>query len=150
MPLLLNKVLPFPRDNPAATILNWPVPAERRSKVRYPLDLSVRFRYFSGGSLLFGVGRTADVSSSGVLVLSPRVLSPNELSVGVTVEMNIEWPPLLDGRISLQLFAVGWVVRRRPFDFAASFSRHQLRTVKSSSQPADRLVADVTEWLPAS
>ena len=150
MPLSSNKILPFLREHPAATVLNWPVPVERRSKLRYPLDLSVRFRYFAGGSLLFGVGRTVNVSSGGVLVVSPNILSLHEISVGVNVEMNIEWPPLLDGRISLQLFAVGWVVRRRPFDFAASFERHQLRTVKSSSLPTSRLEADVMEWSPAS
>jgi hypothetical protein len=150
MPSSSSKVLPFPTHHPGATVLNGPALVERRSKVRYPLDLSVRFRCFAGGSLRFGVGRTVDVSSGGVLVVSPRILSPLEIRVGVNVEMSIEWPPLLDGRISLQLFAVGWVVRHRPFDFAASFERYQIRTVKRSSQPAPRLKADVIEWPPAS
>jgi hypothetical protein len=150
MPPSSSKVLPFPGEHPRATVLNWPVLVERRSKVRYPLDLSVRFRYFAGGSLLFGVGRTVDVSSGGVLVGSLRIPTPHEIGVGVNVEMSIEWPPLLDGRIALQLFAVGSVVRRRPLDFAASFEHYQLRTVKSSIKPAARLGADVTEWPPAS
>jgi hypothetical protein len=150
MPPSSSKVLPFLREHPGATVLNWPVLVERRSKFRYPLDLGVRFRYFAGGSLLFGVGRTVDISSGGVLVGSTRIPTPHEISVGANVEMSIEWPPLLDGRISLQLFAVGWVVRRGPFDFAASFERYQLRTVKSSSHPATRSGADVSEWPPTS
>jgi hypothetical protein len=149
MPPLSSRVLPFRGEHHDATVLNWPVLAERRSKVRYPLDLSVRFRYFAGGSLLFGAGHTVDVSSGGALVASTHIISPHEMNVGEDVEMSIEWPPLLDGRISLQLFAVGWVVRRRPFDFAVSFGRYQLRTMKRSSQKATRVGAEVIEWPPS-
>ncbi len=149
MPPSPSKILPFRAEHHGAPVLSWPVVAERRSKLRYPLDLSVRFRYFAGGSLLFGAGRTVDVSSGGILVASTRIIPPHEINVGEDVEMSIEWPPLLDGRISLQLFAVGWVVRRRPFDFAVSFERYQLRTMKRSSQPAARAGADVIEWPPS-
>jgi hypothetical protein len=83
MPSSSSKVLPFPTHHPGATVLNGPALVERRSKVRYPLDLSVRFRCFAGKSLRLGAGRTVDVSSSGVLVVSPRVLSPHEISVGL-------------------------------------------------------------------
>src|SRR5277367_5116335 len=96
-----SNVLPFPGEHPGPTVLNLPILAERRSKVRYPLELSVRYRYFAGGSLRFGAGRTMDVSSGGVLVASTRIISPHEMMVGEDVEMSIEWPPLLDGRISL-------------------------------------------------
>jgi hypothetical protein len=149
MPPSSSNVLPFRGEHHGAPVLSWPVAAERRSKLRYPLDLGVRFRYFAGGSLLFGAGRTVDLSSGGILVISPRVISPHEINVGEDVEMSIEWPPLLDGRITLQLFAVGWVVRRGPFHFAASFERYQLRTMKSSTQPAARSGADVIEWPPS-
>jgi len=149
MPPSSNKVLPFRGERHRATVLSWPIQAERRSKVRYPLYLGVRFRYFAEGSLLFGVGRTVDVSSSGVLVTSPRIISPHEIRAGVDVEMSIEWPPLLDGRISLQLFAMGRVVRLEPFHFAASFERHELRTMKSSHQPPVPSGADVIKWPPA-
>ena len=148
MPPSSSSVLPFPGEHPAPTVLKWPIAAERRSKVRYPLELNVRFRYFAGGSLRFGTGHTVDVSSCGILVASTRIISPNELMVGENVEMSIEWPPLLDGRISLQLFAVGCVARRRPFDFAVSFERYQLRTMKRSSQPAARSGNNVIDWPP--
>lgn len=102
--------------------------SERRSKFRFPLDLSVRFRPLTG-SLFSGAGRAVNVSSGGVLVVTKRVVSPKEISVGALVEMSIEWPSLLDGKIPLQLFAVGCVVRRRTFDFAAAFERYQFRTL---------------------
>jgi hypothetical protein len=148
MPTSSSNILPFQGEHHGARVLNWPIPEERRSKIRYPLGLNVRFRYFAEGSFLFGLGRTVDVSSGGVLVVFPHILSQRAISVGDEVEMGIEWPPLLDGRISLQLFAVGCVVRRRPSDFAASFERYQLRTMKSSSEPRVRLGTDVNERPP--
>jgi hypothetical protein len=144
-----SKMLPFQREHPGALVSNWPLPAERRLNARYPLDLSVRFRSFPKGPLLFDVGRTVDVSSGGVLVVSEHVVSLEEIGMGALVEMSMEWPPLLDGRIAMQLFAIARVVRRRPFDFAASFERYEFRTVKSSSQPPVRLGADVLEWPPS-
>jgi hypothetical protein len=144
-----SKILPFQKEQRGAMVSNWPVLAERRTKVRYPLDLSVRFRSFPKGSLLFGAGRTVDMSSGGVLVVSQHVVSHEEIGVGALVEMSVEWPPLLDGRIPMQLFAIGCVVRRGPFDFAASFERYEFRTMKSSSQPPVRLGADVLEWPPS-
>jgi hypothetical protein len=144
-----SKILPFQREHHLAIVSNWPVAEERRSKVRYPLDLSVRFRSFPKGSLLFGVGRTVDLSSGGVLIVSQEVVSQEEIGMGALVEMSMEWPSLLDGRISMQFFAIGRVVRRKPFDFAASFERHEFRTVKSSSEPPVRLGADVIDWPPS-
>jgi len=107
--------------------------AERRSKSRYPLDLSVLFRSISG-PLFSGAGRAVNVSSGGVLVISPHLVSQNEISVGVHLEMSIEWPSLLDGKIPLRLFAIGRVVRCRAFDFVASIERRHFRT-QSSSPP---------------
>jgi hypothetical protein len=50
------------------------------------------------------------------------------------MEMSMEWPSLLDGRVPLQLFAVGRVLRRGSSYFAAAFERYEFRTV-SSNQP---------------
>jgi len=121
-------------QNRGMPVPNRATRAERRSKFRFPLDLNVRFRPLSG-SLFSGAGRAVNVSSGGVLVVSKRVVSPKEISVGELVEMSIEWPSLLDGKIPLQLFAVGYVVRRRTFDFAAAFERYQFRTLNRPIPP---------------
>jgi hypothetical protein len=107
-----------------------PMPAERRFKLRYPLDLSVRFRPLSR-SLYLGAGQAVNLSSGGVLVVSRHAVS-HEIRVGALLEMRIEWPSLLDGRVPLQLIAVGRVVRRRASDFAAKFEQYQFHTVSSS------------------
>lgn len=125
-------------QNRAFDAANQTLPAERRLKFRYPLDLSVRFRPLSG-SLLSGAGRAVNVSSGGVLIVSEQVISQREIGVGARMEMSIEWPSLLDGRIPLQLFAVARVVRYRASNFAAVFERYQFRTARSASLPHVRL-----------
>ena len=122
----------FPEGHQGAIAANRPIRPERRLKSRYPLDLSVRFRLLSGSSLYSGAGRTVNVSSGGVLVVTKHLISQHDFRAGAKVEMSFEWPALLDGRIPLQLFAVGLVVRRRTSDFAAAFERYQFRTMRNS------------------
>jgi hypothetical protein len=109
-----------------------PIPANRRRKLRYPLDLSVRFR-FSRASTFSGTGRVVNVSSNGVLVASQHVVSPHECKIGAPVELSIEWPFLLDGRVPLQFFTQGRVVRREESVFAAAFERRQFRTARTTN-----------------
>jgi hypothetical protein len=99
--------------------------AERRAKSRYPLDLSVRFRFFCAGTAFFGRGLAVNVSSGGILVTSKhRVL------VGSLVEMSIDWPAPLDGTIPLQLVTTGRILRREDSQFAATFERYEFRTMR--------------------
>jgi hypothetical protein len=81
-------------------------------------------------SLVAGVGRAVDLSSSGVLV-TLDVRQPR-IRVGASVEMSIEWPSRLDGRIPLQLLAVGHVIRVGTFDFAATLEQYDFHTMKTS------------------
>jgi hypothetical protein len=128
------RTLAFPEEHHGLTVTSRHFRAERRSKSRFPLDLSVRFRPLAG-ALFSGAGRAVNVSSGGVLVVSHHVVSQREIRVGALVEMSIEWPSLLDGRVPLQLVAVGRIVRRRAADFAAAFERYQFRTLKRSILP---------------
>ena len=128
-----------------AIVVNQTIPAERRLKFRFPLDLTLRFRPLSG-SLFLGAGRAANLSSGGILVVSEHAVSQHEISVGARVEISIEWPSLLDGKIPLQLIAVGRVVRHRAFDFAAAFEGYQFRTLRSSGPALARWRSDVIEW----
>jgi hypothetical protein len=101
----------FPGQHHGVIVVSQPIRAERRLKFRYPLGLSVRFRPLSG-SLFSGAGRAVNTSTSGVLVVSEQLVSQHDIRLDSKIEMNFEWPALLDGRIPLQLFAVGRVARR--------------------------------------
>jgi hypothetical protein len=122
-------------SNPSlATVLSFP--AERRVKFRYPLQLSVRFRYIAEGTRFFGQGLAINVSSGGVLVASEH-----QVVDGAPVKMSIEWPSLLDGRVPLQLIAIGWVLRRGASHFAATFERYEFRTMRISRHQPEEAAA---------
>lgn len=70
------------------------------------------------------------MSSGGAFIVSSHTLA-----VGAELEVCMEWPPLLDGWVRLQLVAFGRVVRCSESSFALSFRRHQFRTLKSKLQP---------------
>jgi hypothetical protein len=148
MPPLSSRTFSFREAHQDAIVSNRPILAEQRATVRFPLDLRVRFRSISG-SLFSGTGRAVNVSCGGVLVVSTHIVSQHGISVGVHLEMSIEWPLLLDGRIPLQPFAAGRIVRCRPFEFAVSFDRYQFRTMKRSSQPPVCSGGNVIEWPPS-
>ena len=117
-------------EHPELYITSSSSPGERRAKMRFPLDLPVRYRTVGGGRPRSGEGRVLNVSSCGILILRRH-----QLSVGVHVELRVEWPLLLDGRIGLQLVARGKVVRCGKAHFAVEFQKHQFRTASVKSRP---------------
>ena len=105
---------------------------ERRSKVRFPLGFQVRYRILGEESPLWVEGRALNMSSGGMLIGRTH-----DLGVGEVVEVRIDWPLRLEGRIGLQLVAVGKVVRCGLADFAVLFSQHQFRTAGIRIRPDD-------------
>ena len=97
---------------------------ERRSKARYPVRLTVRYHTVGRKNSVNGVGQTVNMSSGGLLVSAPH-----EIREGARMEINVEWPLLLDGNIPLQLVAVGRVVRSGDSVFAITFAQYQFRTM---------------------
>src|SRR5579872_2609136 len=128
------------QDHRSGIVFDQAIPDERRSKSRYPLELRIWFQSVSSSVLVSGVGRTLNLSSGGVLVFSEDV-ALNEIGVSAILRMSIEWPSLLDDRIPLQLFAVGRILRRGTSTFAATFDRHQFRTMSVSRQTPDHQLA---------
>jgi len=98
---------------------------ERRSGVRYPLTLRVRYSVLDlhGGEPETGLGHTVDFSSSGLLFTADKPLEP-----GLKVELWIDWPVPLDGGVQLQLTAAGTVVRNDGCSTALRIQRHSFRT----------------------
>jgi PilZ domain len=102
---------------------------ERRSKIRYPVALNVRYHTIGKARRISGIGRTVNMSSDGLLIATDQ-----RTEVGARIELNIEWPSMLDGQIPLQLVATGKVVRCLAFGFAFSFTRYQFRTMSRKLQ----------------
>jgi hypothetical protein len=120
-----------------------PPSIERRSKVRFPLELQVHYRTIDQEPRS-GVGRAVNLSSGGVLVASRH-----DLSVGERLELRVAWPSLLEDRIPLQLVTLGQVVRCQSSSFAVLFRWHQFRTVRSKVQSIDGSVPESPGKLPA-
>lgn len=78
---------------------------ERRTKARYPLELTVHYQTLSSQPVC-GTGRTLNVSSSGALIAAEH-----DLDEGARLKITIEWPTLLNGTTPLQLVMTGKVVR---------------------------------------
>lgn len=97
---------------------------ERRSKARYPVKLTVRYRTVGRSQAVNGVGQTVNMSSGGLLVSAEQ-----EVHAGSRLEVNVEWPLLLNGSVPLQLVAHGKVVRCGGSVFAVSFAQYQFRTM---------------------
>jgi hypothetical protein len=104
-------------------------PLERRLKIRYPVTLKVRYRTLGRSNRTTGLGRTVNMSSAGLLVLADH-----RTEVGAKIELNIEWPSMLDGQVPLQLVAVGKVVRCLESGFALAFTQYQFRTLSRKLQ----------------
>jgi hypothetical protein len=102
---------------------------DRRSRVRYPVGLDVRYRTTNSRHDITGVGRTLNISSTGLLVTCQH-----EFSVGTRLEVQIDWPTLLDSMVGLKLVAVGRVVRSQTSIFAMEMSQHEFRTRRRTQQ----------------
>jgi hypothetical protein len=114
---------------------------ERRSKARYPVKLTVRYRTVGRHQSVNGVGHTLNMSSGGLLVSAQH-----EVSAGSRLEVNVEWPLLLDGAIPLQLVAHGKVVRCGGSMFAISFAQYQFRTMARMLKSISNLDSDPLEF----
>jgi PilZ domain-containing protein len=98
---------------------------ERRSRVRFPFELPVRYRTIGRGEPFTGVGWVVNMSSTGVLVAYQQ-----QMRAGARVELNIEWPSLLDGQVPLRLVTMGKVIRCDAGTFAMALGGYQFRTTK--------------------
>src|ERR1017187_7461141 len=101
--------VPYPVSRPkeaSVQAIDRTTPLERRSKIRYPVSLKVKYRTVGRSNRISGVGRTLNMSSGGLLIAADQ-----RPELGAKIELNIEWPSLLNGMVPLQLVAIGKVVR---------------------------------------
>ncbi len=117
--------------------LSQPTSGERRTKIRFPLDLCVSYRSLGRGTAFAGEGWVVNMSRGGVLVSSRQAIG-----VGAPVELSIEWPSLLYGRIPLRFIAVAEVVRCDASSFAVVLGRYQFRTAKRKVTSIDARAAN--------
>jgi len=67
------------------------------------------------------------------------VSAKHDVEVGTRMELSIEWPSLLYGRVPLRFVTVGEVVRCDASSFAVELARYQFRTAKKKVTSIDSL-----------
>jgi hypothetical protein len=101
--------------------------SERRNSNRFPLERDILFRVLTKrGDPECGIGRTVNMSSSGVLFSSERELTP-----GKVVEVAIHWPAQLDNTTPLKLVGRGRVVRSDTGQVAIEIQNYEFRILGS-------------------
>jgi len=100
------------------------VTAERRGNDRFPIQSELRYKLLEGkGDPDSGMGRTLNMSSSGVLFTSEK-----ELPVGRRVELSVDWPAQLNENCGLKLVALGKIVRSSQEAAAIRIDKYDFRT----------------------
>ena len=90
--------------------------------LRFPFDLSLRYKAGNGLEKVEGVGRTIDISNGGIRF---NVNQPQ--TVGSNMELYITWPGPVDG-CAVQLYAAGEIVRSDKREAVLRIRHHEFRT----------------------
>jgi hypothetical protein len=105
---------------------------ERRKSNRFPIEREVRYKTLSQrAETLSGVGKTLNISSSGVLFTSDHELPP-----GTRLEVSISWPAQLNEKCLLNLVARGRVARQSGLRIALQIQQYEFRTQSMASWPS--------------
>jgi len=97
---------------------------ERRTKRRFLIDQEVRYKMLYGQRIAeSGVGRTVNISSSGVWFTTE-----NMLTCGMPIELSMTWPVLLNDVCPMKLMIYGCVVRSNERGAAVAIERYEFRT----------------------
>ena|ERR1700674_2252063 len=97
-----------------------PRAAERRARLRYAVELDLRYKLTWRQQVLHeGSGKTCDFSRSGIFFRADQALPK-----GLPVELSIDWPMLLDGVCPLQLRISARVLRSSKAGTAVKIMRH--------------------------
>jgi hypothetical protein len=108
--------------------------SESRTKIRFPLNLELRYSVVDPcGPIESGVGRTIDMSSSGLALTADK-----PLSIGQTLDLSIDWPVQLDGGVQLQLVVFGVVVRTTGAVAGLRIVCHEFRTRRADVRATPR------------
>jgi hypothetical protein len=96
---------------------------DRRSDRRYQYEMELRFSYRRGSTMLFGSGRTVDLSRGAV-----RFVADNPPPDGADVELRIAWPYLLQNVCPLELVVRGATVTAEGRGTVLTMSDYEFRT----------------------
>jgi hypothetical protein len=95
---------------------------DRRTRLRFPLDMDLRFQVSRYGKLMSGTGQVVNISSKALAFRTGGPLHP-----GTRLSVSVAWPAKLD-ECKLRFVFVGVVLRASDGLVVATIERPQLRT----------------------
>jgi hypothetical protein len=118
---------------------------ERRASRRFPIEQEAVYKTLDHKVPMpeCGIGKTIDISSSGVLF---ETVQP--LRFGKRVEVAVNWPACLDGGCLLKWVVVGRVVRVEETRAAISIDQYEFRTRRAKELPEFALDKQAPNALP--
>ena len=121
------------------------VHAERRNRLRFPLDTELRFQVpgeRSNKAAIQGIGQAENISSKGLAFRVDRSISRGE-----RVSVSMAWPAKLDNKCPLRLVLEGTVIRTQGTLVVLLIERSEFRTAGSTTGPAREEIAAMTHYL---
>jgi hypothetical protein len=120
-------------DNYPERISNNHRAGDRRVKRRFRIEQDVRYKMLYGQRVAeTGLGKTTNISSGGVCFTTD-----NMLSIGIPVELSMNWPVLLNQSCPLKLMIYGCVVRSSNKGSAVAIERYEFRTQGKGARRMD-------------
>jgi len=116
---------------------------EKRSKIRFPLDLPLKFTGASKGMRIQGTGTVLSISSEGVAFRTDQALG-----LGMKVTASFGWPVLLNNQCMLQIFTEGEVIRIDGSLTVIRIRRYEFRTSGSNAFKQSRGLLDPSGGSP--
>ncbi len=111
---------------------------ERRTKARFPIRRELRYKVLEDNTIVAsGVGRTLDISSSGLAFDIDQNVKP-----GAFIELSISWPVLLDESCPMRLIVFGRVLRSGLQNSACTVDKYEYRTQSRVFQTAGPVRTD--------
>ncbi len=96
---------------------------DRRGNDRFPIESELRYKVLDAKAPETGLGRTLNMSSSGVLFTSE-----SHLPVGRRIELSVDWPAELNESCGLKLVAQGRIIRSSTESAAICIDKYDFRT----------------------
>jgi hypothetical protein len=117
---------------------------ERRMKRRFQIEQEVRYKMLYGQRIAeTGTGKSLNISSSGVWFTTE-----NMLTIGMPVELSMNWPVLLNDSCPMKLMIYGCIVRSNEKGAAVAIERYEFRTQGRTFQQQPSIPAGVELRLP--
>ena len=106
----------------------------------YPVLMKLRYKTVTSGKPVTGAGITLKMSRTEILFTAEP-----SIELGTKVELSMEWPVLLDGRVALQLVMEAKITASEDQTLTADIQRYRFRT-RGTGARLQEIAAGVVQW----